>query len=390
MTEQSTTGTGRRGFLTLGTFGTLGTLGTFGTLAAPTGLSWLLSPAATAATTDVLPFVDHYTTNVTANLTPENNAAVRILTGLQSLWQTGTAWNNGVALRPDVLRANVRYSVGLTTARTDAEAKQAFIYDRQHQSYSVIAGLGPLADLYKAGAKAVTGITTAPDGTPATTISDTLPADAPAGSDLGAGSTASDLGQVATLVNTVRGSYSSGNPSKYAYQYPRPWRLNDDSAVVDTGTTDALGYPVYDSKVVVAPQLLRQRGTSATDDGGFVSGHTNAVYLAALAYAYAIPERFQELVARASEIGHSRIMAGMHSTLDVIGGRTLATALAAAILGDSQNATLKAAARAQAAAYFQAQTGSTADTLYAYAHSASVADDPYTDRAAQAAVITPG
>jgi autotransporter-associated beta strand protein len=79
----------------------------------------------------------------------------------------------------------------------------------------------------------------------------------------------------------------------------------------------------------------------------------------------------------------------MHSTVDVIGGRTLATALAAATLADPANAALKAAARAQAAAYFQAQTGSTADTLYAFAHSAGVDTDPYADRGANAAAVTP-
>ncbi len=148
-----------------------------------------------------------------------------------------------------------------------------------------------------------------------------MPADAPAGSALGAGSHDSALGKVAELVDTVRGPYASGNPGKYAFQYPRPWRMNENSEVVDTGKVDALGFPVYDSDVIVAPQLLWQRGTTAADDGGFPSGHTNAFHLAGLAYAYAVPERFQELVARAYELSHTRIMAGMHSTVDVIGSR---------------------------------------------------------------------
>jgi len=94
----------------------------------------------------------------------------------------------------------------------------------------------------------------------------------------------------------VRGDFTSSNPSKYAYQYPRPWRLNDDSQVVPTGAVDWLGYPVYDSEVVIAPQLLRQRSATPDDDGGFPSGHANAFFLACLGLAYAIPERFQELV----------------------------------------------------------------------------------------------
>ncbi|MEV7342024.1 phosphatase PAP2 family protein [Streptomyces sp. NPDC093544] len=372
----------RRGFLKT----SLGA--TAGLVAAPTLATWLTAADAKANTSAVA-FVDDYKSNVLTNLTPETNAVVRILGGMTEVWKTGDTWNTGKPLRPEVLRANMRYCARITAARTEGQAKEAFIYDRQHQSYAMIAALGPLADLYKAGAKAVTSITSAPDTTPATTISDAVPADAPAGSALGAGSYGSALGQVARLVDTVRGPYASGNPGKYAFQYPRPWRMNEDSEVVDTGVKDALGYPVYDSDVVVATQLLRQRSTSPVDDGGFPSGHTNAFYLAALAFAYAVPERFQELVTRAAELSHTRIMAGMHSTVDVIGGRTMATALAAATLADPQYTDLKAAARAQAAAYFQQQTGTTADTLYAYAHSLDVDTDPYADRSANSRALTP-
>ena len=351
-------------------------------------LSAAAATSATAATSG-LPFVDDYTTNVVANLSSETNAAVRILSGMAQLWQTGPTWNTGVALRSRVLQANVRHVVAVTTHRTDAQSRKAFIYDRQHQSYAMIAGLGPLAELYTAGAMAVTSITTAPDGTPPAPISDVVPAGAPAGSALGAGSVTSDLGQVALLVNTVRGPFASSNPSKYAYQYPRPWRLNDNSQVVDTGATDELGYPIYDCDVVVAVQLLRQRSTSATDDAGYVSGHTNAFYLAALALAYAIPERFQELLTRAAELSDTRIVAGMHSPADVIGGRILGTALAAAALADPQNAALKAAARRQAAEYLQSRTGTTADTLFDYAHSAGPDVDPYADRDTNLKAFTP-
>lgn len=357
-----------------------------GVLAAPTFASWLAAADAKAATAPAA-FVDDYKSNVLTNLTPETNAVVRVLGGMSEVWKTGAAWNTGTPLRPEVLRANMRYCARLTQARTEAQAREAFVYDRQHQSYAMIGGLGPLADLYRSGAKAVTSITSAPDTTPATTISDAVPAGAPAGSAIGAGSYDSELGKVARLVDTVRGPFASGNPGKYAFQYPRPWRMNENSEVVDTGRTDALGFPVYDSEVVVVTQLLRQRSTSPTDDGGFPSGHTNAFHLAALAFAYAVPERFQELVTRAFELSHTRIMSGMHSTVDVIGGRIMATALAAAALADPANADLKAAARAQALAYFTQQTGTTADTLFAHAH--SDASDAYADRDANERALTP-
>ena len=357
-----------------------------GLLAAPTFATWLGAADAKAAT-GFAAFVDDYKSNVITNQTPETNAVVRILGGMSKVWKTGDAWNTGRVLDHEVLRANMRYCARLTQARTEAQAKEAFLYDRQHQSYAMIGGLGPLEGLYKAGAKAVTSITTAPDGTPPGKINDTLPADAPAGSALGAGSYDSDLGLVAKLVDTVRGPFASGNPAKFAFQYPRPWRMNEDSEVVDTGTKDALGYPVYDSDVVVAPQLLRQRSENAQEDGGFPSGHTNAFHLAGLAFAYAVPERFQELVTRAFELSHTRIMSGMHSTVDVIGGRIMATALTAATLADPANAELKAEARAQALAYFTQRTGTTANTLYDYVHPG--AGDAYADREANSRAVGP-
>ncbi|GAB2933511.1 phosphatase PAP2 family protein [Streptomyces heilongjiangensis] len=359
-----------------------------GLLAAPTLASLWQAPEAKAATAFAA-FVDDYTTNTTANLTPETNAVVRALGGFADIWKTGGAWNTGSPLLPEILRANMRYCARVTARRTDAQARQAFITDRQHQSYSVISGLGPLADLYKEGALAVTAITSAPDGTPPGKVSDSVPADAPAGSANGAGSTTSELGLVAQLVNTVRGPFASSNPAKFSYQYPRPWRMNEDSEVVDTGAKDEFGYPVYESEVIVVPQLLRQRGENPAEDGGFPSGHTNALHLAALAYAYAVPERFQEMVTRAFEASHDRIVSGMHSAVDVLGGRIMATALAAAALADPKNAELKVAARKQAAEYFQARTGTTADTLFAYAHSAGTDTDPYADRVANARLVEP-
>jgi autotransporter-associated beta strand protein len=340
------------------------------------------SAAPSAAPARAVPFVEAYQTNVTANLTAETNAAVRALSGFAELWRTGDEWDSGRVLSPSVLRENMRYAARVTRERTADEAKQAFVIDRRHQSYTAIEGLGPLADLYRSGARAVTSIIEAPDGTPAATVSDAVPAGAPEGSAIGAGSSMSELGEIVRLVGTVRGPFSSSNPSKFAFQYPRPWRMTERSTVVDTGRTDAYGFPVYASDVVVAPQLLRQRSTDPAEDGGFPSGHANAAWLAALAFAYAVPERFTELVTVAAEVGHSRIVAGMHSPVDVIGGRVLATALAAAILGDPANAELKAAARERALAYFRSATG-VAD-LYQAAHTGP---DAYGDRAANRRLV---
>ena len=350
-------------------------------------VSWAPAHAAPSGSASeapaLLPFVEHYKTNSTDRLSAHTNAAVLILSEFDRIWRTGSDWDDGTPRRNRILRENMRYCVETTRERTDEEARAAFVTDRQHQSYAVIAGLGPLAESYRAAARAVTGITEAPDGTPDDKVGDRVPDDAPAGSELGAGSSDSELGTVVDLVNTVRGPHSSSNPSKYTFQYPRPWRMTVDSEVVDTGAVDAFGFPVYESEVVVAPQLLRQRSTTPERDGGYVSGHTNALYLAALAFAYAVPERFQELLTRAAEQAHYRIVSGMHSPVDVIGGRVLATALAAAILSDPDNAGLKAAAREQAESFFSAQTDG---TLWDHAHSG---EDPYGDREPNERIFRP-
>ncbi|MFF5532743.1 hypothetical protein ACFY71_09685 [Streptomyces cinerochromogenes] len=159
----------RRGFLTTSLAASAGVL------TVPAVAVWL--PAADAkAATGPAAFVDDYRTNTLADLTPGTNAVVRVLGGFGGLWRTASAWNTGTPLRPDIQRADLRYCARVTAERTDAEAEEAFVHDRQHQSYALIAGLGPLAGPYRTAAKAVTSITGAPDGTPAATVRDAVPA----------------------------------------------------------------------------------------------------------------------------------------------------------------------------------------------------------------------
>jgi len=349
---------------------------------APGVLDWRAA-ASSAATTlpasyPLLPFADHYQTNVSANITFASNAAVEILSQFSQVWQTGAEWDNGVVLDPKTLHPNMLHSVRVTHDRTEAQAKQAYIVDRQNHTYYMGAGLGPLASCYYAGTESTTTITSAPDGVQNPIASDN-------GNDEGV--TTSALGDVVTLSDAIRGNYSSGNPAKYSFMYPRPWRMTNDSVVADTGKVDEYGYPIYESDVIVEPQLLLARSLTPDTDDAFPSGHMNAFMLAALGLGYAIPERFQELITRAMEGGDYRIVAGMHSLVDVIGARILGTALAAAILNDPANATIKAAARANALAYFEAKTGTT--DLWAFAHSENLTADPYADRAHNERMLAP-
>lgn len=322
-------------------------------------------PAAHAA---VIPFVDNYQTNISANESADTNAAIELLSGFSTLWTIGAAWNTGfpTAGGAHVMQESQLLVVRTTHHITPAQAESAYFTDRRNQSYSATIGLGALAEAYRTAAGATTTITTVASNADIAAYSD---------EGTGAGNTSSPtVGQIVALVDTLRGSYSSTTPAKNFFQEPRPWRLTDDLQAVTLGTestgyytsdladgtpnlTAALTYfPLYESQDLIPPTLRAVRSTTPASDGSFVSGHTNAGYLASLAMAYAMPGYFQSLLLNAAQIGQNRIEAGMHSPLDVIGGRMLGSALAAAILYDPANAALKSAALGQGQAFVAANS----------------------------------
>ncbi|WP_157412043.1 phosphatase PAP2 family protein [Agreia sp. Leaf283] len=287
-------------------------------------------------------YVDAAASNTTANNTPESNVAIGLLSPMLDYWvpdanPTAQFDANGKFIpssvgtikNQTVLDANIATAAGITQSRTAEQSTEAYLIDRRNQNYSAIDGLGPYADAFRAGTNA------------GTTIPDQVPADATtvkyddAGNSNGAwADSGTTYGPMVDLVNQFRNSSASTNPSKAFYNYARPFRWSDS--------------------VEVLPSLVPAEKTDAEwqSDGGYPSGHTNAGYLASYALAYAAPERFQQILTSASEIGNSRIVAGMHSPGDVIGGRIMSTAVAAAALNDPANATLKQSARANAAALF--------------------------------------
>ena len=56
-----------------------------------------------------------------------------------------------------------------------------------------------------------------------------------------------------------------------------------------------------------------------TDSPSFPSGHTTYGYMGSLLLAELVPDRFQEMVARAAEYGNDRIIMGAHYAMDVAG-----------------------------------------------------------------------
>lgn len=318
---------------------------------------------------DVIPFVDNYKTNQSSNTTAQTNAALALLSGYTTLWTIGSAWNTGAptAQGVAVLEANEHYVVEKTRHLSPHQLESAYFTDRRNQSYTATSGLGALTDAYREAAGATTTITSVESDADVALYNDV---------GTGWGSTSSpSAGQIVALVATLRGNYSSTTPAKNHFLYPRPWRLTDDIRVVALGT-EPTGYyatdlsdgtpnysagltyfPLYQTRVVIPATLRAVRSTNPVTDGGFISGHTNAGYLSGFAMAYAMPAYFQQLLLEDSNIGEDRIAAGMHSPLDVVGGRMLATALSAAILSDSANAALKAAAYAQGAEFLAANAG---------------------------------
>ncbi|WNS43166.1 S-layer homology domain-containing protein [Paenibacillus sp. MMS20-IR301] len=324
----------------------LGALLLSNTLAANLTIAASSAPAAAGPGTE-LPaapvwghFVDSYTNNSSVNLAVYSNPAIGVLSGFLELWKPGTSWNNGTKLNSEVLDANIQYVVDLAKTRTQADEDAAYLTDRRNQTYGATEGLGPLAEVYRTKSKTTTSIKDIPADAVSKKYDDTN------GANKG-GDSGSELGKMVDLIGIVRGNAMSTNPAKAFYNYKRPFRWAEDTSVV-------------------IPTLRPAIKEDASSDGGFPSGHTNASYLAAYALAYAVPERFQELMTRASEMGDSRIVAGMHSPLDVIGGRVMSTALAAAALADPQNAELKQAAYDQAHALLLTETGTAEDKYSNY------------------------
>ncbi|MDO5293516.1 MAG: phosphatase PAP2 family protein [bacterium] len=261
-------------------------------------------------------YVDVYKNNDKSNMTPETNPSIGVLSKFLELFTPGDSWNTGTKENVSVLNTNIINSAVIANSRTEKMQEAAYLDDRRNQNYSMISGLGDYADAFKKGTNA------------GTTILDTIPSDATtvkyddAGNSNGTwADEATTYGGMVKLVNTIRNSAASTSSAKAFYNYMRPFR--------------------WSNLVEIEPLLKPCEKSDPSSDGGFPSGHTNAAYLASIGLAYAMPERYQELITRASELGNNRIVAGMHSCLDVMGGRVMATAVAASALNDPANTKVK-------------------------------------------------
>jgi autotransporter-associated beta strand protein len=294
----------------------------------------------------------------------------------------------------DTWQANIQYVIDTTSNRSDEQALFAFLDDIRSKTYSTIDGFGPLTEDYAVNSGAYAEFE---DILVTDVIENTKykPDDNDSYTTYG-GQTDSTLGNIVQLAKRFRDTHASTSGPKYVFGTPRPWRMTDTGEIdfqevesltcVDgsSSTRETATYRIdsYTSSVTVIPGLNCGRRShssshesdllySATTenrrkDNGYPSGHTNAAYLASLAYAYSLPERFAEHLVRGSDLGENRIIAGMHSPVDVIGGRIQATMIAAYALNTQPDEAI--AAYAQAGDYFGTKAAENGMTLYEYAH----------------------
>ena len=266
------------------------------------------------------------------------NPANGLLSQMLQYFTPGTEWNNGTVLDRDMHVQNITETANIRNNAPESQQVQAFYDDVRDKNYSMISGLGEYADEFIKGVNAQSyvmreadynaaveeGKTEADFGDNTDVWSNTVPEDASTNKykDVHNDAQWADpngvYGGIVNLVSTLRGGAASTSPAKKFYKYMRPYRWSRFDATLP--------------QVTILDSLLPMENANPSNDGGYPSGHTNAAYVAAIAMAYSVPEQYSELMLRASELGYDRIVAGMHSCLDVIGGRMTATAIAASNL----------------------------------------------------------
>lgn len=265
-------------------------------------------------------YVDNSGTNQNdaAHMSVASNASIGLLSEYLELWTPGSEWYNGSKKNATVLNENINKAYEIAAERTVAQSQAAYDDEFNNQNYSMLSGLEEYEDDFIKG----TGLTE--DKKSWSPVAE------------------SELYDVADLIDLMRNrTAASTNSSKAYYKYPRPYRWNNETGeVVTTGFVESQVVP----EIAIDKNLASK---SASSDGGFPSGHTNAASISSYALAYAVPEKFDELIMRAADLGNNRIVAGMHSPLDVMGGHMTSKAVAASAIYNDTEVTKKAYETAQ-------------------------------------------
>jgi acid phosphatase (class A) len=97
----------------------------------------------------------------------------------------------------------------------------------------------------------------------------------------------------------------------------------EESAIMEPAKVGFARPRPFTAEPRLAPILERPRSAS------YPSGHSTWAYAAGLVLADMVPERRAEILARAAEYAHNRVVAGVHYPSDVQAGQLAGTALAA-------------------------------------------------------------
>jgi hypothetical protein len=109
----------------------------------------------------------------------------------------------------------------------------------------------------------------------------------------------------------------AGRPGADIYGNSRPF-------MTEPHVTTIVGLDYFNTP---ADNIVYNRGPimNLVDSPSYPSGHTTYGYAGSLVLAVLVPQRYQQMIARAGEYGDDRILMGAHYAMDVLGGRTLAT-----------------------------------------------------------------
>lgn len=120
--------------------------------------------------------------------------------------------------------------------------------------------------------------------------------------------------------------FPAGNPGAGAYGDARPFQTEPSLARF-------VGLDYFNTP---ASNAVYNRGPimNLVNSPSYPSGHATYGYTGSLVLAILVPERYQQMVARAAEYGNDRILMGAHYAMDVMGGRTLAIYDLAHLLAD--------------------------------------------------------
>jgi autotransporter-associated beta strand protein len=104
--------------------------------------------------------------------------------------------------------------------------------------------------------------------------------------------------------------------------FAKVYFMNGTIAATGSSTADLRPFQVFPGQIQnFAPSIT----ATVLDNPTFPSGHSTIGYAQELLLAMMVPERYQQLLTRASEYGNSRIVIGSHYPLDIIGGRIIGT-----------------------------------------------------------------